>query len=105
MTHTADFIEEVLHEVNVILQDLADEATARGIVRAVYDKVHVGPVHTERARKDELVALMETTRDLCVAHLLGLARRDFSTSRRYGRRSAGGFGVLTISTLWSTTSG
>jgi DNA-directed RNA polymerase specialized sigma24 family protein len=79
MTHTADFIEEVLHEVNVILQDLADEATARGIVRAVYDKVHVGPVHTERARKDELVALMETTRDLCVAHLLGLARRDFST--------------------------
>ena len=85
MTEAGDFIKEVWNEVNVILQDLADDETAREIVRAVYRKVEPTPVHTDEERNEQLVALLETARDLCVTHLLRLARQDLATGRRESR--------------------
>lgn len=85
MSHEAHFIEEVWREVNVILQDLADEATASGIVDSAYRRVDRGPVQTQAESKGQLVALIEVTRDLCVAHLLRLARHDLSTGQPESR--------------------
>jgi DNA-directed RNA polymerase specialized sigma24 family protein len=79
MSDPADFIEEVWRLVNVILQDLADTAVTREIVRAAYRTVEPQPVGTREEEEDEqLAALTEAARDLCVAHLLRLARRDLS---------------------------
>lgn len=79
MSHAADFIEEIWREVNAILQDLAHEATAREIVESVYRELDPGPARTAAERNDQLVALIDATRDHCVAHLLRLARQDLST--------------------------
>lgn len=85
MSHEAHFIEEVWREVNVILQDLADEATASGIVDSAYRAVDPWSVQMQAERNSQLVALIEVARDLCVAHLLRLARHDLSTGQSESR--------------------
>ncbi len=85
MSDGVDFIREVWREVYVILQDLADGATARGIVGCVCDRVQPDAQQTNHEKNKQRTALIEAVRDACVAHLLRLARHDLSIGKPESR--------------------
>jgi DNA-directed RNA polymerase specialized sigma24 family protein len=73
MSDPAEFVEEIWRLVYVILEDFADTAVAREIASSAFRAVRSQPPGASEEPDEQLAALTEAARDLCVDRLLRLA--------------------------------
>ncbi len=74
----------VWQRVNVVLADLADEATARSIVRATFEKTRCQLSRTDNDVDKEGI-LIGAADDDCITQLLEIGRADLSAGERESR--------------------
>ena len=86
MSDAPDFIEEVWQEMNLILQDLADSAVLKEIVRSLLLTLERGAAWTTEIPTEQRARLLQAARDLSVDHLRAVARHDPSTPKRQRAR-------------------